>query len=104
MLSVAGATDASCSGWGGVMRGPSRIAFKAAGDFPGEMVSEHINLKEAYALLESLQQHCKAQPLEIKGSTVVMDVDNMTVFHAFQKGKSKNAQLPELITYCFGCK
>ena len=31
------------------MRGPSGVAFKAAGDFPGEMVSEHINAKEAYA-------------------------------------------------------
>ena len=95
VLSVTGATDASSSGWGGVMRGPSGVAFKAAGGFPGEMASEHINVKEAYALLESLQLYCKTQPLEIKGSTAVVDAANMTVFHAFSKGRSKNAQLHE---------
>ena len=55
---------------------------------------------EAYALFESLQLYCKIQPLEIKGSTVVVDVDNTTVFHAFWKSKnaqSKNAQLHDLI-------
>ena len=51
LLSMTGATDASSSGGRGVMRGPSRIDFKAAGDFPGEMVSEHNNVKEAYAFL-----------------------------------------------------
>ena len=80
------------------MRDPSGVAFKAAGDFPGEMVSEHINVKEAYALLDSLQLYCKTQRLEIKGSTVVVDVHNMKVFHAFRKMTSKNAQLHELIT------
>ena len=48
-LSVTWAADASSSSWGVVMRDPSGVAFKAAGDFPGEMVSEHINVKEAYA-------------------------------------------------------
>ena len=66
-----------------------------------EMVSEHINVKEAYALLESLQLYCKTQTLEIKGSTGVVDVDDMTVSHAFRKGKSKNAQLHALITKLF---
>ena len=65
------------------------------------MVSEHVNVKEAYALLESSQLYCTTQSLEIKGSTVVVDVGNMTVFHTFKKGKLKNAQLHELITKLF---
>lgn len=65
------------------------------------MVSEHINVKEVYALLGWSQLACRTQTLELKGSTVVVDVDNMTVLHAFRNGKSKNAQLHDLIAELF---
>ena len=101
VLSVSGATDASSSGWGGVMRGPDQALLEAAADFPDEWVEAHINEKEAYALLETIRLFSMARPSQIQGSTVVVDVDNQTVFYAFRKGKSPNARMHEVITSLF---
>ena len=57
------------------------------------MVSEHIGVEEACAFLESFQLYCKTQPIEIKGSVVVVDVDSMTVFHAFKIAKSRRMHI-----------
>lgn len=83
------------------MRGPDQALFEAAADFPEEWVKAHINEKEAYALLETLRLFSKARPSQIQGSTVVVDVDNQTVFYDFRKGKSSNARLHEVITSLF---
>lgn len=101
LLSLTGATDASSSGWGGVTRGPDGIPFEAAADFPADWVWTHINEKEGYALLESLKLCTVQRPLQILGSTVVIDVDNTTLFHAFRKGSSKSDTLHNIIVDLF---
>lgn len=101
LLSVSGATDASSSGWGGVMRGPDQNPFEAAADFPDDWVGAHINEKEAYALLETIRLFSRARPSQIQGSTVVVDVDNQSVFYAFREGKSGNTRMHEVNTSLF---
>ena len=56
-IKLTGATDASSSGWGGIVRGPfkSFSVFKAAADFPAEWIDVHINVKETFALHEVLR-------------------------------------------------
>lgn len=34
VFAASGATDASSSGWGGVMRGPDQVLVEAVADFP----------------------------------------------------------------------
>ena len=59
VLSVIGATDASSYGLGRRNERPIKNSFQGGRGFSREMVSKHINVKEAYALLESLQLCCK---------------------------------------------
>ena len=56
-LKLTGATDASSSGWGGIVRGPFKYfnVFKAAADFPAERIDVDINVKEIFALHEVLR-------------------------------------------------
>lgn len=55
ILSVSGATKASSSGWGGVIRGPDDVPFEAAADFPEKWFDAHIDEKEAYALHDTIR-------------------------------------------------
>ena len=41
------------------MRAPSSPDLSAMGDFPEEWAGRHINVEEAYVLLETLKLFCK---------------------------------------------
>ena len=101
VISLNGATDASSGGWGGLVRGPESVVFEAAGDFPDEWSSCHINVQEAYALLETLNLFCAARPLQLAGSKVVIDVDNKTLYYAFRRGKAKESRMHDIIVQLF---
>ena len=102
-LSISGATDASSTGWGGVVRGPSGSVevFRAAADFPTEWLRSHINVKETFALYEVLRLLVEAHPDFLRASTVTMDVDNKTMFHSVQKGRAKNERMHDLVCKLF---
>ena len=87
-IKLTGATDASSSGWGGIVRGPfkSFSVFKAAADFPAEWIDVHINVKETFALHEVLRLLVAQHPDHLRGTTLAVDVDNTTMFHAFRRG------------------
>lgn len=101
VLKVTGATDASSVGFGGVIRGPNHVLFEAAGDFTDEWVKAHINEKEGFALQETLRLYSAEFPAQIRGSTVVVDVDNQALFYAHRKGKSGNRRIHEVISELF---
>jgi len=100
-LHFTGASDASSRGWGGLIRCPGEEVFKAAGDFPDEWLTKHINEQEAYALKQTLVLYCKERPAQVTGSTIVMDVDNKALFHAVKRGRSTNSRMHEVITELF---
>ena len=100
-ITLHGATDASSRGWGGLIRSPGHELFQAAGDFPDEWAEKHINVQEAYALLEILRLFCQDRHKQVAGSTVVLDVDNKTLFHAFNKGRAKDTSMHDVITDLF---
>ena len=102
-IKLTGATDASSSGWGGIVRGPfkSFSVFKAAADFPAEWIDVHINVKETFALHEVLRLLVAQHPDHLRGTTLVVDVDNTTMFHAFRKGRARNERMHDLIKSLF---
>ena len=102
-IKLTGATDASSSGWGGIVRGPfkSFSVFKASADFPAEWIDVHISVKETFALHEVLRLLVAQHPDHLRGTTLVVDVDNTTMFHAFRKGRAKNEQMHDLIKSLF---
>ena len=59
MLTLTGVLDASSEAWKGLIRTPGSPDFSAMGDFREEWASRHINVQEAYALLETLNLFCK---------------------------------------------
>lgn len=71
--------------------------YRAAGDFPDDWSGAHINLQEAYT-------RClfrAAQPERVAGSTVLADVNNMTQYHAFRRGKARDSSMHKVITRLF---
>ena len=98
-IKLTGVTDVSSSGWGGIVRGPfkSLSVFKAAADFPAEWIDVHINMKETFALLEVLRLLVAQYPDHLSGTTLVVDVDNTTMFHAFRKGRARDERMHDLI-------
>ena len=96
---LTGATDASSSGWGGIVRGPfkSFSVFKAAADFAAVWIDVHINVKETFALYEVLRLLVAQYPEHLSSTTLVVDVDNTTMFHAFRNGRARDEQLHDLI-------
>lgn len=44
---------------------------------------------------------CEARSEQISGSTVLIDVDNKTLFHAFLRGKARDSRMHEVITKLF---
>lgn len=101
MVSLTGASDASSSGWGGLIRSPGRDVFKAGCDFPPVVAREHINVQEGYALQQTLHLFVDMRPDEITGSTLVVDVDNKTLHDASKRGRSRNTVMHEMITDLF---
>ena len=95
-IKLTGATDASSSGWGGIVRGlfKSFSVFKAAVDFPAEWIDVHIKVKEVLRLLVA------QYPDHLSGTTLVVDVDN-TMFHAFRKGRARDKRIHDLAKSLF---
>ena len=105
-IKLTGATDASSSGLGGIVRGPFKYfsVFKAAADFPAEWIDAHINLKEIFALHGVLRLLVAQHPDHLSGTTLVVDVDNTTMFHAFRKGRAGYERMHDLISPLSGYK
>ena len=105
VLTITGATDASSQAWEGLIRGPfgAFSVFKAAADFPTAWHNAHINVKKTFALHEALKLliAITTHPGSLKGSTAVVDVDNKTMYDAFKKERSRNAQTYNLTTKLF---
>ena len=97
MVILTGATDASSSGWGGLISSPGREVFRAAGDFPADMASTHINLQESYALQPTLELYCADYSGQIAGSTHVPDIVNRVFHDSFKRGRAKNTRMHEMI-------
>ena len=97
-IKLTGATDASSSGWGGIVRGPFK-SFKAAADFPAAWIDVHINVKETFALHEVLCLLVAQYPDHLSGITfLVVDVDNTTMFHAaVRKSRARGERMHDLI-------
>ena len=93
MLTLTEASDAPSEAWGGLIRTPGSPKFSAIGDFPEEWASCHINVKEAYALLEILKLFCKENPRQLAGTRTVMDVDSKTLYLTFRKGSARNSTM-----------
>ena len=91
-IKLTGATDASSSGWSGIVRGPFKpfSVFKAAAHLPAEWIDVHINVKETFALHEVLRLLVAQCPDHLSDTTLVVDVDNSTMFHAFRKGRARD--------------
>ena len=102
-IKLTGATDASSSGWGGSVRRPfeSFRVFKAAADFPAEWIDVHINVKQTFELHEVLRLLVAQYPDHLRCTTLVVDVDNTTMFHAFRKGRARDERMHDLITSLF---
>ena len=102
-IKLIGATDVSSSGRGGIVRGSFKSfhVFKAAADFPTEWIDVHINVKEIFALHEVLRLLVARYPDYLSGTTLVVDVDNTTMFHAFRKGRSRDERMHDLIKSLF---
>ena len=101
LVSLTGASDASSTGWGGVVRSPADPVFRAGGDFPPDIASRHINVQEGYALKQTLHLFCTDRPARVAGSTLVVDVDNKVLHDAAKRGRSRNTMLHEMITDFF---
>lgn len=65
------------------------------------MAHEHINVQEGYALQQTLHLFCADHPNQLKGSTLVSDVDSKVLHDAVEKGRASNSFMHELITDLF---
>ena len=101
-LSISATTDVSFIGMGGVVRRPSGLAevFRTAAEFPPEWTRSY-NGKEAFALYDVLRLRVGSRPDVLGTSTLTMDVDNKTMFHAVQKGRAQNEPIHNLIRKFF---
>lgn len=100
-LEIRGASDASKTGWGGLVRCPNFDVFRAAGDFPTPLAVMHINVQEAYALQQLLGLFCEDRPKQVQGTTVLVDVDNTVLFHAMRRGRAKDDAMHEIVMDLF---
>ena len=71
------------------------------GDSPEEWASRHINVQEAYVLLETLKPFCKEKPRQLAGTRTVVDVDNKTLYYTFKNGNSRNSTMHAIISQLF---
>ena len=58
-------------------------------------------MKETFALHEVLRLLVAQYPDHLRGTTLVVDVDNTTMFHAFRKGRARNERMHDLIKSLF---
>ena len=98
---LTGASDASSSGWGGLIRGLHHDVLKAGGDFPPALAEEHINVQEGYALQQTLRLFCADHPDDVAGATLVSDVDNKVLHDAFKRGRARNTLMHDTIIAFF---
>ena len=98
---LTGASDASSSGWGGLIRGLHHGVFRAGGDFPPALAKEHINVQEGYALQQTLRLFCADHPGDVAGATLVSDVDNKVLHDAFKRGRARNTLMHDTIIALF---
>ena len=95
-----GASDAPSTAWGGMVA-VREIQFRVGEEFPPTWILRHINAKEAFALYHLLKEYCVAYPDTLWGTQVRVDVDNQSVVHAFNKGRSRNAHVHEVLVKLF---
>ena len=93
-------SDASSNQHGGVVGLPEG-EFSTGGGFPHEWLPRHINAKEMYALLETLEQCCKVHPQALRRAQVLMDVDNSATVAAYNKGRSRNSVTHNMLVRLF---
>ena len=101
MVILTGASDASSSGWDGLIHGLHHDVFRAGGNFPPALAKEHINVQEGYALQQTLRLFCADHPDDIAGSTLVSDVDNKVLHDAFKRSRAKNTIMHDTIIDLF---
>ena len=101
MGTLTGATHASSSGWGGLIRNPRREVFRAGRDFPVDLAGTHISLREGYALQQTLEMYCAAHSAQNAGSTLVSDIDNKVFHDSFKRDRSKKTLMHEMIVDSF---
>ena len=102
-LHALGNTDVSFIGSRGVVRRPSGSAevVRAAADYLAEWMRSHINVKEAFALYEVSCVLVDSRPNFLRASTIIMNVDNKTIFHDVQTGRAQNELIDNLIRKLF---
>ena len=54
-------------------------------------------MKETFALHEVLRLLVAQYPDHLSGTTLVVDVDNTIMFHAFRKGRARDERMDDLI-------
>ena len=82
-------SDASSRRWGGSFS-TSQGTFETGGEFPIQMLTLHINVKEAWALLWSLQNFCQNDTLMVRGKIFIVKVDNQVLFHIYENRAPQN--------------
>ena len=104
VLTITGATDASCQIWGGLIRGPfgAFFVFTAAAEFPTEWYNAHNYLKVTFALHEVRKLATTIHPSCLTGSTTVVDVDSKAMHDIFKKMRLRNVQMHGLTTSSYG--
>ena len=75
--------------------------FKAATDFPAKLIGEHFNVKEAFPLHEALCLLVAQYRDRLSGTTLVVDVDNTTMFYAFREDYAGDGRTQDLIKFLF---
>ena len=103
LIKLTAATDASSSGWGGIVREPfkSFSVFKAPAGFPAEWIDVHKSMKETFALHDILRLLVTQSPDHLSGTTSVVEVENTTMFDAFRKSRAGDEQMHDLIKSLF---
>ena len=54
-------------------------------------------MKETFALHEVIRLLVAQYPDHLRGTTLVVDVENTTMFHAFRKGRARDERMHDLI-------
>ena len=70
--------------------------FMAEAYFRAEWIDVHINVTETFALNEVLRLLVAQYPDHLSGTTLVVDVDNTTLFYAFRKGRAGDERMYDL--------
>ena len=94
-------SDASSRRWGGSFS-TSQGTFETGGEFPTHMLTLHINVKEAWALLWSIQKFCQNHALLVRGKIFIVKVDNQVLFHIYEnEGSTKQMENTDICKQIF---